>query len=192
MATVRPATRRSRIRAVTFVASRSSSRLITSRSAVSRRERLLGTHAALGVVVAASRGQRAPVGTPGQLVQVRARARPTSIAAGSAAAIARDVADGDQADAVQPGPGLRPDAEQLADVEGVQVADHLGRRHDQHAVRLGPPAGELGDRDGAGQSDRAGDPLLVVDPGPDAARRSVSGVPSATAGTGDVEERLVQ
>ena len=65
-------------------------------------------------------------------------------------------------------------------------------RRDHHdPVGLGPAAGQLGDRHRRGDADRAGDPLLVVDPGPqllgDLRRR-----PEAAYGPADVEERLVE
>ena len=153
-------------------------------------EGLVGTHAPVGLVGAPPRRDGAPVGAPGEVVQLAAGRHPDPALEGGQRRV-REVADGAQAEPVQLLAGLLPHPVQLTDVEGVQEPGHLPRRDDEHPVGLGPPAGQLGHRDRPRDPDRAGDPLLVGDPGTDVlgdAQRTAQ----TAGGTGDVEERLVQ
>ena len=160
--TVRPATPAARIRRVTRPESRSSSRADDVAVVGVAAEGLVGAHGLLGVVGGAARRELATVGAPGQLVEVAAEAVADRALEGAQRGV-RDVADGDQAEAVQQVAGLLPHSPQLAHVERVQEGgDRLGG-YDDHAVGLGAPAGQLGQRHRRGHAHRAGDALLVVD-----------------------------
>ena len=159
-------------------------------------EGLLGAHRLVGVAARArtptdpARCDLAPVGPPGQLVELAAEPVADRALQGAQRGV-RDVADGDQPEPVQHRLGLLPHAVELTDVERVQErGDRLGR-DDDHAVGLGPAAGQLGHRDRGGHPDRAGDALLVVDRGAqllgDLDRR-----PEPPGRAADVEERLVE
>ena len=125
-------------------------------------EGLVGAHRALGLVRTGARGQLGAVGAPGQVVELAAEVDTDRPLEGAQRGVG-DVADGEQTETVEQRLRLLPHAVELTDVEGVQERGHLRGRHDEHAVGLGPPAGELGHRHRRRRPHRAGDALLVVD-----------------------------
>ena len=153
-------------------------------------EGLVRPHALVGILGGPTGRERAPVGAPGEVVDLGARRHPDAALEGGQRGVCH-VADGPQSETVQLFAGLLPHAVELTHVERVQEAGHLARRYDEHSVGLGPPAGQLGDRDRPGHPDRAGDPLLVGDPGPDVLG-DLQRAAETAGGPADVEERLVE
>ena len=133
----------------------------------------------------------ARVAAPGQLVQVRCRAAaPSARCSVFAGTCARSPTV--RSPSRSSGSSVfGPDAPQGAHRQRVQEVHDLGRADDEQPVGLGAGGGELGDELGAGDADRAGDALLVEDPGAEvlADLRRVAQPPP---GARDVEERLVQ
>ena len=102
----------------------------------------------------------------------------------------RDLADGRDADVVQPPSRHRPDSPEPLDRERMEKRELPARRHDEQPVRLGDPAGhlreELRPRDPDG--DRQPDPLAHLGPEP---HRDLARAAGATREPADVEKRLV-
>ena len=105
-------------------------------------EGLVGPHALVGILGGPARGEGAPVGAPGEMVQLGAGRDADAALEGGQRGV-RDVADRAQPEPVQLVAGLLPHAVELTHVEGVQEAGHLraeGRRAPRRAWRAGWPA----------------------------------------------------
>jgi hypothetical protein len=101
-----------------------------------------------------------------------------------------DLADGGDAALAQLFGGHRPDAPEALHGQGTQEVQFAAERHDQQSVRLGDPAGDLGQELRARDTDRDGQPHplehLAAQPAGDLHRR-----PRHPAQAADLEEGLV-
>ena len=133
---------------------------------------------------------RARVPPPGQRGQVRA-GRGAEFPLQGVGRGARDVPHGAEPEPGQHLTGPLPHPPQRGNRQRVQEAEDLRGRHHEQPVGLAHRGRELGHELGGGHADRAGQPMLTVDAGPDPPGDG-GGRPQPPDGPADVQERLIE